>query len=333
MFDKNLYKETFSKIETNTQIETQKVTEKPKRKFGKRALVIAVVACLLVGATGVVAVGSGVFSSVKDLVVPDDVQYERDPISQRLPRDPVPTGILVKDTSLQGLPGSPEYEADIEWRRFMLEFDEQPILDVIQNNPTEFDIPYKGNAYCQEMADKLDELTAKYNLELIDKYDCEANFGDTVDEGPIISEKLGIGQFLDDRIVSRRSTYIFGNGTFRSQAAWVMLDNDFKAGLDIFHTKKGYLWPGLGGIVQIDTATLEEWNYVTKSGVEVLVALSDREGYIIADLQKSFVTIAVRGNEDASVAAAETPFKDVVNREAMEQIADMIDFAELNKQK
>lgn len=68
--------------------------------------------------------------------------------------------------SLAGTEGSPEYEADVEWQKFLDSYDtDESILASVGSGTTGFEEKYgEYLCYSQEMADKIEEICEKYGL-------------------------------------------------------------------------------------------------------------------------------------------------------------------------
>ncbi len=69
---------------------------------------------------------------------------------------------------LQGYPDSNEYKASAEWELFRQNYDtDGSIISQVGNNPNEYTEKYPAYlVYSKEMADKLEEIIAKYGLKL-----------------------------------------------------------------------------------------------------------------------------------------------------------------------
>ena len=67
-----------------------------------------------------------------------------------------------------------------------------------------------------------------------------------------------------------------------------------------------------------DAENFEQWTYRTACGVTVLICLSEETGWIVADLEKSFVTVRV---------LLDSQYPDPITGEELQTIADSIDFS------
>ena len=74
--------------------------------------------------------------------------------------------------SLQGFQGTPGYQAAMEWNQFLDTYDpDQSILAALPDDEnTGIPVEYEAyTCYTQEMKAKIDEICAKYNLEILGK--------------------------------------------------------------------------------------------------------------------------------------------------------------------
>lgn len=199
--------------------------------------------------------------------------------------------------SLQGYSNTDEFKASKEWREFEENYDKDwKIVDAYDKeckktgkDPYEEKYPGYG-IYSKEMADKVEELLKKYNLKLRGKFiDGHSNPEDPTDTSIREKElKEMFGDIWDDKI--HGAGYCYENGTFSLDA-----DCD-KVSFQIRRVIKGTLdtvYLNVGDISQY-----KQWTYKTKCGVEVSIALQDRNGVVLANTPKGFVTINLCANED-----------------------------------
>lgn len=205
------------------------------------------------------------------------------------------------DISLQGYSDSPEYLASKEWNEFEMNYDtDWAILNEVGNDPTEWDEKYGAyTVYSQEMADKIDEITAKYDLKLHSSRCTSAQQAE-------IEEKFGV-LMSDATYVG----YYFEDGTLQVDGSYG--DFDFQ----LRRTVKGVLDTVYLGINGIDD--YEQWTYTTASGVTVYLALSEGQGLMIADCGDSFVVV------NAMLSWSDS----TMSKEQFEAWADKVNFADL----
>ena len=215
--------------------------------------------------------------------------------------------------SLQGYLDSPEYKATQEWIEFEDSYDRDgKILDEheAEMRRTGVDPFEEYNCYLvwsQEMADKIDEITAKYDLKL------HTGLADCDDK--IVNEMCGevfSGEFIG-------GGYMFNDGTFQLDCNYAGVE------FQIRRCMRGYFdttYLNIG-----NKANYEEYEYTTKSGVTVNISagktsLGMEKWVIAADLEKSFVTLNVMpwdldGNEKS------------YTKEDIQNLLDQIDFSKL----
>ncbi len=283
-----------TKIKELTKMKLNMTTNNHRRS--KKILVAAVAASL------VAALGIGAYAafggSVKDLII------QKETITQTVydnNGNPQESARSIEVISLQGLADSPEYKAAKEWMDFTESYDQdRAILDAVGNSATQWDEKYgEYLVYSQEMADKVDEITAKYgltlhqNLKLAKQQDLEAKFG------KIMTDTTYSGYYYDD-------------GTFRMDGEFGKYDFQFSRNM------KGVFDDVCLNIENSDR--YEEWAFETSGGKTVVLALSKEKALILADLEGSFVSVNVLLDLDSDDVKTMT-------REDLENMANHIDFS------
>ncbi len=202
--------------------------------------------------------------------------------------------------SSQGFAGSPEYLAAQEWMDFTDNYDQDgKLLDAVGNKETPWDAEYgEYLVYTQEMADKLDEITAKYNLKL--HHNC------TLANQEELNAKFGT--FMSD---ATYTGYFYDDGTFQ-------VDGDF--GEFDFQLRRDMKGSFSDVFLNIgDRDDYEEWTFTTTSGQSVSLALSKEKALIIADLDNSFVSVNVMLDLEEEL--------EVMTKADLENMANHIDFS------
>lgn len=315
--EKKEYQEMFSRLHTSINEEDIIMHQNRNRKPRVAALLLAaaLVMALAVGAAAIYR------NSLRDLVLrseetptPEIQNTERDAEPVETPQsqsyDPLPGD---RDMiSLQGYAGSPEYQAALAWAEFQHGYDRDGTeLKRVGNSPTGFEEKYSYNGYgvyTQEMADKIDKITAQYGLAL---HSGGMQFG-TVAE---LEERFG--DFLS---TDQYGGYFFKDGTFQCDCNQDGIDFQLRRSM------KGVL----------DTVTLnindadqfEQWEYQTECGETVLLALGPQKALILADLEDAFVAVNI-------LAGTQTPPAEVegvmnlgpVTAQWVETLADSINFS------
>jgi hypothetical protein len=221
---------------------------------------------------------------------------------------------------LQGYPDSSEFKASTEWNIFLQNYDtDHAILDQVGNSPNEYTEKYPTYyVYSKEMADKLEEITAKYGLRL----HTELTVYDSPDQ---FIERTGIGDFLqseDAAGVNRvYGGYSYEDGAFHYDGQAVLYSGaviDYQLGNYVKGTfSEVYLNIG-------DANAYREWQYTTKSGVTVSLALSETKALVIADLDSSFITVNVLAGTGDSIFGSSS-----ITEADLQTFADLFDFSQI----
>ena len=258
-----------TKIKELTKMKLNMTTPNTNRRSKKKILVVAVaasfVAALSIGAYAAFGGSLTDLSIAKETI--SETVYDTD-------GNPKETAQSIELISLQGFTDSPEYKAAKEWMDFAENYDQdRAILDAVGNSETQWDEKYgEYLVYSQEMADKMDEITAKYGLTLhqnftdANKQELDAKFG------TIMRDASYSGWYYDD-------------GTFEAEGEFGQYD--FQLG----RTMKGTFDDTYLNIGNRDD--YEEWTFETSDGHTVILALSKEKALILADLENSFVSVNV----------------------------------------
>lgn len=305
---KEEYREMFSRLHTSIDEEAIIMNEKRQGKPRAAALILAAV-LLLALAAGAAAVYQHRF---QDLIVlgartpsPDTTPQIVDPEDPRPAREDLHLRGW-SSLSLQGFAGSPEFEAAREWAEFLDGYDRDgEIWNSVNENgrtPAEFMQEYTANqynVYSQEMADELHRIAEKYGLTL--------HMGGSVSATiPELEERFG--DFLP---VTQIAGSYNADGTFFASCR-----TDDGQSYSLFRSMKGVL--DTSTIHVRDAESFEQWTYQAACGVTVLICLSEETGWIVADLEKSFVTVRV---------LLDSQYPDPITGEELQTIADSIDFS------
>lgn len=174
--------------------------------------------------------------------------------------------------TLHGIQGSPAYLAAQEWYAFTESYDPDGVL-YLSALKTPMDVPEEYEAYSvytQEMMDKVDEITDKYDLQLLGAF---APF--QRNESEVFYEAVGLDSILNpesEAKISRESGYFFEGGNFKVSFNMEMPEGDgywpYPMVNELYYSKAE----------NFDTITLpialenwNQWSYTTSSGAEVLV--------------------------------------------------------------
>lgn len=217
--------------------------------------------------------------------------------------------------STAGLAGSAECDACAEYQEFLKTYDEdEKILSSIGDGDTGIGEEYEAyTCYTQEMADKVDEICGKYSLIKKTGFELPENYSG-------LCESTGVGDFLgaasEEAAMEYEESYYYADGSFEVSA------NAIAAG-SMSDCQIGRCAKGTFDATVLNVGNIEEyrqWTYKTKCGVTVLLANNGTsKALILADLEKSFITVNVMGNIRTNTFD--------VSDETLEKMADSIDFS------
>ena len=249
--------------------------EHPKRRTFRRSLLLAAALGLIV-AFGSVAYATGWFG-LRSAVMYHDNGDPDQPYGN--------TDVM----SLQGLAGSPEFEANARWQAFYDSYDpDGAILASIGNSDTGLVPRYDAYpCYTREMADTLDAIAEESGLELLSGLTLygAAELPDWMRN--TLPQSCGA---FDHCIYAG---YSFDNGSFKTEGAFFFCDArwPYETNYQFVCNRKGYLSVSYLAIGDADDYT--QWAYETASGVTVTLALGPDKALIIADLPDAYLVVNV----------------------------------------
>ena len=249
--------------------------EHPKRRTFRRSLLLAAALGLIV-AFGSVAYATGWFGLRSAVMYHDN----GDP---NLPYGN--TDVM----SLQGLAGSPEFEANARWQAFYDSYDpDGAILAAVGNSDTGLEPRYDAYpCYTREMADTLDAIAEESGLELLSGLTLygAAELPDWMRN--TLPQSCGA---FDHCIYAG---YSFDNGSFKTEGAFFFCDArwPYETNYQFVCNRKGYLSVSYLAIGDADDYT--QWAYETASGVTVTLALGPDKALIVADLPDTYLVVNV----------------------------------------
>ena len=225
--------------------------------------------------------------------------------------------------SMQGFMGSPNYRAAKEWYEFLQAYDpDGKILRSLDKEETVMAEEYEGyGCYTPEMMEKVDEICEKYGLR-------KQGYAVLVDTQEQFYEALKIGRIVKADAQAETSispVYFYQTGSF-------MLDGNTKL------TGESVLWEyptefqfycvmksdfddvflNVG-----DVQNYDQWEYVTKDGETLLLAISQEKALLILDKAECFVTVNILQTRVGDACSGEQ----MISREAMEAFAEVFDFS------
>ena len=310
MSNREFYQDTFSQVRSSTEIRWEDFQSMKRRKNpARRVLALAAAVCLL-AVLSIAAAATGLFG-LRDVLLPEKgsvyVTDENDVV--------VPGEYEYRDfVSLSGWQDTPESRALAEWRSFLEDYDRDgAIIGEIGNSPTGFEEDYGLYlVYTREMADKLEEIAAKYGLCL------HTRMEDVMSE----TWRTAAGDFCGENVMAY-SGYIYENGTFRF---------DGEADLDGYgYIEYQFSRSVRGAFDDValnigDAADFREWTYETADGTPVTLGLGAKNrSLILADLGDSFILVNVLTGEAGDDTFSSGP----IGRAELEALADSFRFSAL----
>lgn len=207
---------------------------------------------------------------------------------------------------LNGISGSPEFEAAREWEEKLSYWFEHG--ENLAQPDSVGDAYFDYGAISEEAHEALDELLGDYGLTMHDDYtDCR-----NLDS---LYSAAGISGFVPERGT--------GEGPFfaRLYSDGTLLLNSSAGSCDyqLYSLKKG-TFTRIGYLLA-DAADFESWTFIAPDGTEMLLALSGEKGILAADLENCFVFINFRAGTDSDPA---------LNAAGLEDIAAQFDLSALD---
>ena len=281
--------------------------EHPKRRTFRRSLLLAAALGLIV-AFGSVAYATGWFG-LRSAVMYHDNGDPDQPYGN--------TDVM----SLQGLAGSPEFEANARWHAFYESYDpDGAILASVGNSDTGLEPRYDAYpCYTREMADTLDAIAEESGLELLSGLTL---YGATeLPDWMRNTLPQSCGAF--DHCIY--DGYSFDSGSFKTEGAFFFCDArwPYETNYQFVCNRKGYLSVSYLAIGDADDYT--QWAYETASGVTVTLALGPDKALIIADLPDAYLVVNVLDVRVGDVQQGEA----ALPAEILEAMADAFRFDQL----
>ena len=281
--------------------------EHPKRRTFRRSLLLAAALGLIV-AFGSVAYATRWFG-LRSAVMYHDNGDPDQPYGN--------TDVM----SLQGLAGSPEFEANARWQAFYDSYDpDGAILASVGNSDTGLEPRYDAYpCYTREMADTLDAIAEESGLELLSGLTLygAAELPDWMRS--ILPQSCGAFDHCT------YDAYSFDNGSFKTEGAFLFCDAQwpYETNYQFVCNRKGYLSVSYLAIGDADDYT--QWAYETASGVTVTLALGPDKALIIADLPDAYLVVNVLDVRAGDVQQGEA----ALPAEILEAMADAFRFDQL----
>lgn len=230
-----------------------------------------------------------------------------------------PTEYTKEVISLQGIEGTPNYQAAAEWYAYEQDYTLNH-WEKIQNN---FQVPEAYQAYSpgnQEMIDKIDEICEKYVLMLAGERIYVETWHDS-----IMLKILDIENLVTDAVrdVEHLGGYFYACGNFKHEFEFYLDSPEaswqYPILASLFYHDKKYLdtvfW-------SVNTENYNQWSYTCSDSTQVLIVTSDDRAEILCDRDDAFISLGV-----FRVGYDENDNKVYMTERDLELIAEAIDFS------
>lgn len=299
-----------AECDTGTQAQRSGLLRRPLLVAAILALTLLLVGCAVVYVLRLqdMSVGKETYTQIFD----DEGKYLSEPVEKT--RDVL---------TLFGHSGDNIQKATAEWFAFLETYDPEGALS--DNNPDHEEIPnqyeWTYSCYTLDMAKKVDEIAAKYELKLLEEW-----LPFQAWQSDIFLEESGIGSLLlpDSGAEMTRLSGMFyppHNFDVDIELSADKLENDLW--ITVLYARKDYFprdYPG-----GTDLSLYEQWDYTAPDGTALLLALSDKgHGYVIAELEDAMMILSVDGNYSGS---AYPTAEEVMTREELEAAASVFDYS------
>ena len=197
----------------------------------------------------------------------------------------------------------------VEWLDFLENYDSDGALMAANDNnesriPESYHLVY--GCYTWEMAEKLDEIAERYNLQLLSK-----NIDLQAYEHNVLYDALKIKSVVKEDTaadVEYLDSSFYIEGTFDASMLIHLPNQQEKMLVNLRYSQKDYFDPILESIGDINR--YEQWRYTQADGIDLLLAVDSEIALIYVDLPDAFVSIHT----------------DTLSKENLEQLAEIFDF-------
>ncbi|MCL2627910.1 MAG: hypothetical protein FWD44_04335 [Oscillospiraceae bacterium] len=311
------------KTKAAASVEMQSTQKYGTRRLS-RVLFVAAVICLALGTT-ITAIATNFFG-LRDMLLPSSVPlniYLVDNDGNRIHNPGLPWADFVEANpdaqivehkldavALQGLPGSPEFDAiQMWWKMHMM--------------------PYDGRKLSPEKIAEAHGLIYQGHSDVINYYEVDPS-----DFEPFF-EIIAYEPFFDESI-SAFPGYVYPLGTFSFDGYYGNSSFQFR------HTRKGTL--DLAFWQVSDITAFDDWSYTNKNGTTALLMQDARYSVIIVGTDRAFIIITIHGGNEPflyeyclrAYNEGRNPegsiFETVtigISKSELEALVDMIDFTKL----
>lgn len=306
-------------------LEAQQLRAGEKGKKGSpRRRILLIAAVILLGLL-LVGCAVGYMLRLGDLTL-GTVARESVPTYYDEAGNPIPTEASAAPRSSVSLQG-PNRQAYAEWLAFLEQYKPSETaaaqLEATQGRSAQA-LPEncRDIYYCAttEMAAKLQEIAAKYDLKLLKKeYVCTYDY-----EADVLLQALHLtGLVKEDRSEGCRYLhgYFFDNGSFSIPMELTVEEWPEPLLVEMNYVRKDCLYPYTATVAM--TEDLREWNYTTRDGRALLLVLDGENAHIFADRPDAFFHVYM-----GAVSRDENGRREMAPEE-LEKIAECFDYTVL----
>lgn len=222
-----------------------------------------------------------------------------------------------------GHSGDAIQKATAEWFAFLETYD--PERKLTDNNPDHEEIPnqyeYTYGCYTLDMAAKVDEIAAKYNLKLLEEWLPFQTW-----QSDIFFEETGIDSFVlpdSGAEMTRLSGIFYPPHNFDVDIELMIPELDVNPWVTVLYARKDYFPRDIPG--GADLTLYEQWDHTAADGTPLLLCLNNKgNGLVIAEKENAMIILRVDGNFSGS----DYPEADqIITKEQMEALADVFDYS------
>ena len=225
--------------------------------------------------------------------------------------------------TMSGHSGDSIQQALTEWHAFLASYD--PEGKLMTNDPNLPEIPdpyeYTYSCYTQEMVEKVDEISQKYDLKLLGLPITIQRWQDD-----IFLTETGIGSLtLPSSTIGipDMSGIFYLPCNFKMEFDVTVESSGRKVMASYFYTRKDYFPREHPNAVDLSEYT--QWDMAAPDGTPLLLALSSKgHGYILAEKENSVIQISVNGNFSSSAYPDES---EIITKSELEELASAFDYS------
>lgn len=210
-----------------------------------------------------------------------------------------------------------------DWFDFLETYDPDGALS--DNNPDHAEIhnqyEFTYGCYTLDMAAKVDEIAAKYDLKLLENRIPFQKY-----QSHIFFEETGIDSFVLPNSGAEVSSvvgmlYEPYNFSMEFKLSTTKMDTQLWGSID--YARKDYFPRAFPG--GMDLSLFDQWDHIAPDGTPLLLALSNKgSAYIIAEPENAMLILHFDGNFSGS---AYPTADEIITKEQLEAIADLFDYS------